>query len=362
MVETITPVVHGGSRTRWALAVVLHTAAAAAVAASFGGLLGAAGALLGAPWGNGGGLVVAAGAAWAFAHEAFGVPFPVPQLRRQVPEWWRTFFSPFASAALYGAGLGIGFFTYLLHATLVVVALAALASGRPGFGAAVVGAFGLVRGLTVLAAVRGAEAVHALAAFARRRVLGVANAVALAAVGIAAVASVRGRIDVPGLAGAALAAAFAWGAAWKVVRFGAWRRIVEGYRLGVVAPIAAAAVPLVEGSIVVLFAANARRPAALTALAALGVFSAAAIRRRFADASRVPCGCLGAAETTLPALLARNGVLACAAGLALAASGAVNVPAPSASDALPIALSLAGAVGVTVAARSVRRSLRRGRA
>ena len=61
-----------------------------------------------------------------------GLRVPVPQLRRQVPDWWRTFFGrPFA-AVLYGAGLGIGFLTYLSDGTLVVVAFAALASGTPG--------------------------------------------------------------------------------------------------------------------------------------------------------------------------------------------------------------------------------------
>ncbi len=362
MVETITPVVHGGSRTRWGIAVVVHGLAATAVAAAFGALLASAGALLGAPWGSGGALVIAAVAAWAFVHEALGAPFPVPQLRRQVPDWWRTYFSPFASAALYGAGLGIGFVTYLLHATLVVVAAAAFASGRPAAGAVIVGAFGLARGLTVVAAVRGSNVVHALAAFAARSALTVGNAIAIAAVAIAVGASIHGRVEAARLAAAAIAVVFAWGAAWKIARFGAWRSIVERYRLGAFATAAAAGVPTVEAVVVVLALAGARRAEGILALASLAAFSAAAVRRRAVDASRLPCGCFGAAETTLPALLARNATIALVAVVALAGSAAVSVRVPTASDALPVALSVAGAAGVLAAARSVRRSLRGGRA
>jgi len=49
------------------------------------------------------------------------VSVPVAQLRRQVPEWWRTFFGRRVASVLYGAGLGVGFLTYLSHGTLVVV-------------------------------------------------------------------------------------------------------------------------------------------------------------------------------------------------------------------------------------------------
>jgi len=76
---------------------------------------------------------------------------PIPQrqgiLRRQVPDWWRTFFPPHVAAFLYGLGLGPGFLTYLGHGTVVVVSVAAFASGRPLLGAAVLAPFGLARGL-----------------------------------------------------------------------------------------------------------------------------------------------------------------------------------------------------------------------
>ncbi|MGA9162295.1 MAG: hypothetical protein WB297_15725, partial [Actinomycetota bacterium] len=146
MVETITPVVHGGSRSRWGVSLSLHVAGATAAAAVFGSLVGAAGGLLGAPWGVAGIALVGALAAAYLARE-LGVPVPVPQLRRQVPDWWRTFFPPHVAALLYGIGLGPGFLTYVGHGTLVVVSAAAIASGRPLVGAALLAPFGLARGL-----------------------------------------------------------------------------------------------------------------------------------------------------------------------------------------------------------------------
>src|SRR4029450_14056998 len=91
----------------------------------------------------------------------------VPQLRRQVPQWWRTFFSVPVAAFLYGAGLGVGFLTYLAHGTLVVVAVAAVASGKPLVGAALLAPFGLARGLSVLVAVRARRPQEGTALVAR---------------------------------------------------------------------------------------------------------------------------------------------------------------------------------------------------
>ena len=62
MVETITPVVHGG-RATWRGTLALHVVGAAATASAFGLTLGWLGALLGAPWQRPGLLVLAAVAA-----------------------------------------------------------------------------------------------------------------------------------------------------------------------------------------------------------------------------------------------------------------------------------------------------------
>ncbi len=363
MVETITPVVYGGSRGRWAGAVLVHALAAASVAAAFGGLLGGVGRVLGAPWGGGAALLVGVAAAWALAHEVGGVPFPVPQLRRQVPDWWRTFFPPFASAALYGGALGIGFLTYLLRPTLVVVSLAAVASGRPGVGAALLAPFGLARGLSALAAARGPDVVAWLAGFAARRFpIAAANAISLAAIAVLVGAAARSPVDLPGIAGAVLAGAFAWSAGWKLTHADAWRRAVLAHAGPPSGPGVVIAVPVAEALVVALVVAGARRTAALLALALLTVFTLAAVRRRLLAGRRVPCGCFGEREVSLPVLLTRNAALV-AVALVAARDGTTLVEhaAPSAAEVVPAALAALGAVGVVAMSAAVVRSLARGR-
>jgi hypothetical protein len=149
MVETITPVVHGGRPSRYWFSVALHTLGATLVAALIGLALGVIGALAGAPWGRAGLVVVAAVALVYAAREGFRIPIPLPDRRAQVPDWWRTFYSPGVAAFLYGAGLGAGFLTFLSFGTYVAVATGALASGSPVIGAALCIPFGLVRGLSI---------------------------------------------------------------------------------------------------------------------------------------------------------------------------------------------------------------------
>lgn len=94
MVETIVPVVHGGSRRRYLASVALHALGATLAAAAFGALLGGIGLLLGAPWGLAGAALVAVLSLVYAAREGVGLRVPLPCRRRQVPQWWRTFFSP----------------------------------------------------------------------------------------------------------------------------------------------------------------------------------------------------------------------------------------------------------------------------
>lgn len=150
MAETITPVVHGGKRKPYLLASALHVLGATATAALLGALLGTAGTLLRAPW-EATPLVVALVAVLYFLREAFALPVPLPDRKRQVPEWWRTFYSPAVAGFLYGAGLGVGFLTYLSFGTFAAVMAAAVAFGDPASGALLCGAFGLARGLAVVA-------------------------------------------------------------------------------------------------------------------------------------------------------------------------------------------------------------------
>jgi hypothetical protein len=192
MAETIVPVVHGGRRSSYWATVALHTLAATAAAATLGLVLGLAGMILGAPWGALGAAALALTAALYALREAFGLPVPIPDRRRQVPDWWRTFFSPPAAAFLYGLGLGVGFLTFLSYGTFVAVAVAALLSGDPLLAIALCAPFGLARGLSVTVTHRAengeaaAAVVDRLERAALRRQARAVNVLALAAIALAA--------------------------------------------------------------------------------------------------------------------------------------------------------------------------------
>ena len=125
--------------------------------------------------------------------ESLRLPIPVPDRHRQVPEWWRTFYSPPVAAALYGLGLGVGFLTYLSFGTYVAVAAAALFFGDPLLGAALCAPFGLARGLSVIAWSLGTsspnDALVRIENLSSTKVPRVVNALALGAIAIAALVS-----------------------------------------------------------------------------------------------------------------------------------------------------------------------------
>jgi hypothetical protein len=371
MVETITPVVHGGRAGRWAGSVALHVTGAVASAAAFGAILGGAGSLLGAPWGGGGALLIALVAALYVVREAAVVPVPVPQLRRQVPQWWRTFFSVPVAAFLYGAGLGVGFLTYLAHGTLVVVAVAAAASGEPLVGAALLAPFGLGRGLSVLVAVRarraeeGSALVARLAQSASSPRWRAAHVAALLGVGGAAAAMLRASgVPIAPLAAAVLGAVFGWSAGAKIARPASWRRVLAAYGLPPwLQRTSVIGVPLAEVAMVGLVVVEMHRTAGIAALAILVALSAAILqaRRRFGNV--VACGCFGTSVSRdYRTLLLRNALLA--GGASIAVLGGVDAPRisvpglPTAGDALPAAFAVAGIVVAAWMLASSLRSLR----
>ena len=356
MVETITPVVHGGSRERWGISLALHAIGAAMAAAIVGSLLAGAGALLGAPWGVPGAVLVVAAAALYVARE-LGAPVPVPQLRRQVPDWWRTFFTPNLAAFLYGLGLGPGFLTYLGHGTVVAVSVAAFASGRPLLGAAVLAPFGLARGLGPVLSfgVRSPSDAAALverldrsASKARRRV---ANALALSMVLVATLLEVR-TIDAPSgvgaLAAAVLALTFGAAAVAKLARGAKWRRMLGSYGLRPGATrLAGFGVPAVELGIAAAVLVGLASSAGLLSIVALVAFSGGIVLGRVRAGRRLECGCFGGSGTRdYRLLLARNLALAGVAFVAWrAGEDAPLVRAlgeTAGADLLPVALVVLG--------------------
>ena len=194
MVETIAPVVHG-RRSRYLMSVAIHALSAGLAGAVFGTVLAGAGMLVGSPWGDAGLIAVGAIAALYALRELLGLPLPLFDRKRQVPDWWRTFYSPQVAAGLYGAGLGIGFLTFLRFGTYVAVCAVAVTSGDPWVGAALGATFGLTRGLTALAAARttdeedAALVVVKLEGFAESRGPRIANGLVCLALALVAVAS-----------------------------------------------------------------------------------------------------------------------------------------------------------------------------
>jgi methylamine utilization protein MauE len=352
MAETITPVVYGG-RTRWAVALALHTAGATITAALFGALLGGVGRILGAPWGRAGLLAVTAVALLYAAGELPAASVLVPQLRRQVPDWWRTYFDPWTTALLYGASLGVGFFTYVAHGTLVAVAFGAAASGRPLIGALVMAPFGLVRGLSVVvgSGVRTEEDGRWLVdrlAGSSGRVRAAANGLVLVGLGaIAVIASAERSGGWGALASAVVAGTFGWAAVSKALMWRRWRRTLTAHRLPVrLDRLAALGVPGAESAVTVLAVLGLRPASAALALALLAIVSVEVIRVRSVAGGRVPCGCFGGRKELDPSVvLGRNAALAAAAALALigAPDGAVVAwpGPPGQADLVPAGLAAA---------------------
>ena len=374
MVETITPVVHGGRTRRWAIALALHVLGAGLAAAAFGVALGAAGMALGAPWGAAGFVAIAALGVLYLTREALGVRVPVPQLRRQVPDWWRTFFGFETAALLYGMGLGIGFLTFLRHGTFVVVSSAAIATGRPLLGALIVAPFGVARGLsaTVASSSRtqedGTALVGQLSSSASWVGWRVAHAGALLAViGTAAFAIRRGGRpgDLGGLAATTLALAFGWAAVSTVVHSRRWRRSLQSYGLGGrFERTVAVGVPLVELGIGVLPFLGLPSTAGVLSLVVLAAFSVGIVTARIRNGPRLDCGCFGSARVRdYRLLLARNGVLATVALVAWRRGTdtwiGADVVAPSGGELVPAALVALGLVLATLVVAATVRTVRR---
>jgi hypothetical protein len=346
--------------------VALHALGATATAALFGAALGWLGRLFGAPWGRLGLVAVAAVAAvYALAeHPRLGVP--VPQLRRQVPDWWRTFFGRPVAAALYGAGLGVGFLTYLAHGTLVAVAVATVATGRPLEGALVMAPFGLVRGLSASAAWSSStpETSRALVdrlAAAPERPVRLANVAALLLLVVAAtlVAARPATGEWWRLAAAALALAFGWAAATKLARPRRWRVALHEHGLpDGLERAAASIVPVAEAGVPALVVLGRPRAGAFVAVVLLAAFSVELLRVRTRLSGRVPCGCFGERRMIrVSTALARNAICAAVAALVVAAgrdAPIVGWPGPPrAGEVLPMLLAT---MGLAVAALTVWRA------
>ena len=117
-------------------------------------------------------------------------PGNAPGPRRQVDERWLDEFRGWVYGLGYGAQLGVGVSTVVSSAATYVALLAALLAARAGTGAAILGLYGAIRGLTPLlaAGVRSPGqlvAFHARLQAGRRPVLAAGRLVLAAATALA---------------------------------------------------------------------------------------------------------------------------------------------------------------------------------
>src|SRR5688500_13155652 len=113
------------------------------------------------------------------------------------------------------------------------------------------------------------------------------------------------------IASLALAVAFGWAGAAKLVSFRRWAEVLGRY--GLPKPlklIASVIAPPAELAISATLILGATRAGALAALGALVVFTAAIFRARALNGDRLPCGCFGgSSKRHYKTMLMRNAAL-----------------------------------------------------
>jgi hypothetical protein len=152
MLSSITPLGERGRHANWAVTVTAFLLGSAVAGAALGAVVGAAGSIaLPTSVGEDARLValaIALGLALALDAGAARVPGP----HRQVNEAWLHSYRGWVYGLGYGAQLGLGVTTVVSSAAIYVALSGAFLSGDPGLGGIVMGCFGLVRGISPLAA------------------------------------------------------------------------------------------------------------------------------------------------------------------------------------------------------------------
>ncbi len=186
MLASIHPLGERSRRQRWGLTAAAYVTATVAGAALFGATLGWVGA------GRPPRLAWAAMLALALIGVALDLRASVPTVRRQVDEEWLGRYRGWVYGASFGFQLGLGVVTVVSSFTVYLAFALALLSGSAAGGLAIGAAFGLVRGLTILAAagVRSPDQLHRL----HRRVAAWDGVTRRLAVGVQAAVAVGGGV------------------------------------------------------------------------------------------------------------------------------------------------------------------------
>jgi hypothetical protein len=152
MLTSITPLGERGRGNRWGMTTVALILGCLAAGSAVGGLAGGLGAVLV------GGIAVGARLALVAAALAIGLIADLgaygarlPTVRRQVNEDWLHAYRGWVYGLGFGLQLGAGGATIVSASAVYVTFLCSFAAGSVGAGALIGGAFGAVRGATVLA-------------------------------------------------------------------------------------------------------------------------------------------------------------------------------------------------------------------
>lgn len=133
-------------RRRWLVSVVLYTAAGALASTAVGIALGLLGASLAAGIGEGWRVPFALAVGGFGLARMLGAPrIPLPQWRRQTPEFWRFRLPMPITATLWGLDLGLVFTTWLTYPGPWFLAALAVVGGSPMGAAVLFGAHWLGR-------------------------------------------------------------------------------------------------------------------------------------------------------------------------------------------------------------------------
>jgi hypothetical protein len=191
MLASITPLGERGRHSHWTLTVTAFALGASAAGVAAGALLGTLGTLLpGSADGGARTAVVALAMIVSLALDLSGTAVPGPH--RQVDERWLDRYRGWVYGVGFGSQLGLGVVTVITSAATYVVLLCAVASGDPVAGAAIIGLYGALRGLTPLLAAGVRTPQQLIALHARLR--GAEAATARAGAAVLAVAAGAGLV------------------------------------------------------------------------------------------------------------------------------------------------------------------------
>jgi hypothetical protein len=153
MLASITPLGERGRHRSYVVTIAAFLLGAVLSGVALGAALGTLGALVLGGLAPGVRMsVLAVGLAAAVAVDLR--PGSAPGPRRQVDERWLDEFRGWVYGLGYGAQLGLGVSTVVSSAATYVALLAALLCADPGAGAAILGLYGAIRGLSPLLAAR----------------------------------------------------------------------------------------------------------------------------------------------------------------------------------------------------------------